>query len=95
MVAFGGKLLLAMYGSHSGASRLSAVWRLSAFWRVRYRRFHCSYNTMAAGWSAQETKMLVSIWGEADVQSQLDGVIRSCVSSTRAASFYASTISSS
>ena len=25
MVAFGGKLLLAMYGSHSGASRLSAV----------------------------------------------------------------------
>ena len=43
MVAFGGKLLLAMYGSHSGASRLSAVWRLSAFWRVRYRRFHCIY----------------------------------------------------
>ena len=43
---------------------------------------------MAAGWSAQETKMLVSIWGEADVQSQLDGVIRNCVSSTRAASFY-------
>ena len=42
MVAFGGKLLLAMYGSHLGASRLSAVWRLSAFWRVRYRRFHCS-----------------------------------------------------
>ena len=43
MVAFGGKLLLAMYGSHSGASRVSAVWRLSAFWRVRYRRFHCIY----------------------------------------------------
>ena len=43
MVAFGGKLLLAMYGSHSGASRLSAVWRLSAFWRVRYQRFHCNY----------------------------------------------------
>ena len=42
MVAFRGKLLLRMYGSHSGASRLSAVWRLSAFWRVRYRRFHCS-----------------------------------------------------
>ena len=41
MVAFGGKLLLAMYGSHSGASRLSAVWRLSAFWKVRYRGFHC------------------------------------------------------
>ena len=42
MVAFGGNLLLRMYGSHSGASRLSAVWRLSAFWRVRYQRFHCS-----------------------------------------------------
>ena len=34
---------------------------------------------MAAGWSTQETKMLVSIWGEADVQSQLDGVIRNKV----------------
>ena len=41
MVAFRGKLLLRMYGSHSVASRLPAVWRLSAFWRVRYRRFHC------------------------------------------------------
>ena len=34
---------------------------------------------MAAGWSTQETKTLVSIWGEADVQSQLDGVIRNKV----------------
>ena len=31
MVAFGGKLLLAMYGSHSETSRLSAIWRLSAY----------------------------------------------------------------
>ena len=29
---------------------------------------------MAAGWSVQETSVLVSIWREADVQSQLDGV---------------------
>ena len=34
---------------------------------------------MAAGWSAQETRVLVSIWGEADVQSQLDGVVRNKV----------------
>ena len=32
-----------MYGSHSGASRLVAVQRLVASWRVRYRRFHCIY----------------------------------------------------
>ena len=34
---------------------------------------------MAAGWSTQDTKMLVSHWGEADVQSQLDGLIRNKV----------------
>ena len=34
---------------------------------------------MAAGGSAQETRVLVSIWGEADVQSQLDGVVRNKV----------------
>ena len=34
---------------------------------------------MAAGWSAQETRVLVSIWGEAEVQSQLDGVVRNKV----------------
>ena len=34
---------------------------------------------MAAGWNAQETRVLVSIWGEADVQSQLDGVVRNKV----------------
>ena len=34
---------------------------------------------MVAGWSAQETRVLVSIWGEADVQSQLDGVVRNKV----------------
>ena len=56
MVAFGGKLLLAMYGSHSGASRLCAVWRLSAFWRVRYRRFHCIYINIGKIWIIQQTR---------------------------------------
>ena len=41
MVAFRGKILLAIYGSHSGPLACPAVWRLSAFWRVRYGRFHC------------------------------------------------------
>ena len=31
---------------------------------------------MAAGWSTQEMRVLVSISGEADVQIQLDGVVR-------------------
>ena len=31
---------------------------------------------MAAGWSTEETRALVSTWGEANVQSQLDGVVR-------------------
>ena len=34
---------------------------------------------MAAGWSNEETKTLVSIWGEANVQNQLDGVVRNKV----------------
>ena len=35
---------------------------------------------MAAGWSVEETKALVGIWGVQDVQSQLDGVSRNrCV----------------
>lgn len=31
---------------------------------------------MAAGWSSEETRALVSVWGQANVQSQLDGVAR-------------------
>ena len=31
---------------------------------------------MAAGWSAEETRVLISIWGEENVQSQLDMVAR-------------------
>ena len=35
---------------------------------------------MAAGWSVEETKALVDIWGAHDVQAQLDGVARNrCV----------------
>ena len=31
---------------------------------------------MAAGWSVDETRALLGIWGDADVQSKLDGVVR-------------------
>lgn len=33
-----------------------------------------SSNGMAAGWTDQETKALISAWGEANVQEQLDNV---------------------
>lgn len=31
---------------------------------------------MAAGWTTEETRALVSIWGQENVQSELDGVQR-------------------
>ena len=31
---------------------------------------------MATGWSTEETKALLGVWGATDVQSQLDGVTR-------------------
>ena len=31
---------------------------------------------MASGWSADETRALIGVWGEADIQRQLDGVAR-------------------
>ena len=31
---------------------------------------------MAAGWSKEQTKALVGIWGEENIQSALDGVVR-------------------
>ena len=31
---------------------------------------------MAAGWTAAETRALIGVWGAADVQRQLDGVVR-------------------
>ena len=31
---------------------------------------------MAAGWTDAETKALIAVWGEADVQGQLDSVKR-------------------
>ena len=34
---------------------------------------------MAAGWSVEETRALVSVWGHANVQSELDSVIRNRV----------------
>ena len=31
---------------------------------------------MAAGWSTEETRTFLGIWGAADVQAQLDGIVR-------------------
>ena len=31
---------------------------------------------MAAGWTMEETGALVSIWGQANVQNELDGIAR-------------------
>ena len=31
---------------------------------------------MAAGWSTEATRGLLSVWGEQNIQSQLDGVVR-------------------
>ena len=31
---------------------------------------------MAAGWTVDGTRALIGVWGEADIQSQLDGVAR-------------------
>ena len=31
---------------------------------------------MATGWTYDQTKALISIWGQEDVQQELDGVIR-------------------
>ena len=33
-------------------------------------------STMAAGWTTEETKVLIGVWGEANVQDQLDNVKR-------------------
>ena len=34
---------------------------------------------MAAGWSTDATKALLSVWGEQNIQNQLDGVVRNRV----------------
>ena len=30
------------------------------------------------GWSAEETESLINLWGEANVQSKLNGLFRNC-----------------
>ena len=30
---------------------------------------------MAAGWTSEETKALIGIWGEEEVQNALDGIV--------------------
>ena len=34
----------------------------------------CSLMMAGSGWSTEETRSLISLWGEANVQSQLDSV---------------------
>ena len=34
---------------------------------------------MAAGWSTEETRTFLGIWGATDVQAQLDGIVRNQV----------------
>lgn len=34
---------------------------------------------MATGWSSEETKVLIGIWGEEEIQTALDGVVRNKV----------------
>ena len=31
---------------------------------------------MAAGWTSDETKALIAIWGEEEIQNALDGVVK-------------------
>ena len=33
-------------------------------------------SAMAAGWTAEETRALISVWSQTNVQNQLDGVTR-------------------
>ena len=45
--------------------------------RARYTpSLHTRVATMAAGWSTEETEALLGIWGAADVQEQMDGIVR-------------------
>ena len=37
---------------------------------------HCHSLKMAAGWSHEQTRALVSVWSQSNVQSQLDAVSR-------------------
>ena len=43
--------------------------------RIRKRSRICAF-TMASGWTAEMTRALVSVLGQANVQSELDGVVR-------------------
>ena len=38
--------------------------------------YRCVLAAMAASWSAAETRDLISVWGHANVQNELDGVTR-------------------
>ena len=41
---------------------------------------------MAAGWTSEETKALIGIWGKEEVQNALDGIVRNKTSYQKVAS---------
>ena len=41
-----------------------------------YADTHCLLLMAGSGWSVEETRLLISLWGEANAQSQLDRVSR-------------------
>ena len=47
------------------------VSRVRNYYKLSIRAF-----AMAGGWTAEMTPALVSVWGQANVQSELDGVVR-------------------
>ena len=47
------------------------VSRVRNYYKLSTRAF-----AMAGGWTAEITRALVSVWDQANVQSELDGVVR-------------------
>ena len=57
---------------------------------TRVRTYISIAMTASAGWSNWETRALLGAWGAADVQSQLDGVVRNTAASSVASWLYSS-----
>ena len=59
----------------SGTSSCETTGSLARAARLYYK-LSIRALAMAGGWTAQMTRTLVSVWGQANVQSELDGVVR-------------------
>ena len=55
------------------AELCTGAWRTRVRIRVATRTL---VSAMAAGWTAEETRALVSVWSQTNVKNQLDGVTR-------------------